>query len=69
MTKTFYPILNILPYFTPMNQLKKRSKEWIPCHHAFSLHIINTVNQKCLPSIITVTCDSEAQEHTEWKDF
>ena len=26
MTKTFYPILNILPYFTPMNQLKKKVK-------------------------------------------
>lgn len=27
MTKTFYPILNILPYFTPMNQLKKKSQK------------------------------------------
>ena len=38
-------------------------------HQAFSLRIVNTVNQKCLSHSINVTRDSEASEHTEWKDF
>ena len=59
MTKTFYPILNILPYFTPMSQLKKKSQK--NGYNAIMPLVCAspTVHQKRLPSIITVTCDSE----------
>lgn len=67
MTKTFYPILNILPYFTPMSQLKKKSQKngYNPIMPLVCTS--STVHQKRLPSIITVTCDSEPKNTQDGK--
>lgn len=66
--KDFLPYFEYFTLFYSYESIKeKKSKEWIQCHHAFGLHIIDPVNQKRLPSIITVTCDSEPKNAQDGK--